>query len=288
MKALTGMSYQEFKVLEPNFKHVMFEHFNSRPRERAVGGGRKGALVDYSGKLFFILFYLKVYPTYDVAGFMFGVDRSQCCLWFQTYLPLLEKALGRTIQLPKRKIRSVEEFFEAFPECKDLFIDGTERRTQRPKKSKNQRKLYSGKKKAYTRKNIIACDEKRKILLISSTKGGRVHDIKQFKKWQLGGSIPKHVALWGDKGFIGVGQSLRRGSDSITPQRKPRGKELSPEQRQENKTISGLRMVVEHAIGGIKRFGSMYNVYRNKKGQDDQMVLVCSGLWNLHLQYATC
>lgn len=288
MQALTGMSTKAFKALEPIFSEIMFEYFNNKPRQRAVGGGRKGALGDYSGKLFYILFYLKAYPTYDIAGFIFGADKSQCCTWTKEYLPLLEKALGRTIQLPKRKIRSVEEFFEMFPECKDLFVDGTERRTQRPKKAKNQQKLYSGKKKAYTRKNIIACDENRRILFVSPTKGGRVHDLKQFKKWQLGEGIPKHVTLWGDKGFIGVSQSLRHGSPVVTPHKKPRGKEMSLEQRQDNKVISGIRMVVEHAIGGIKRFGSMSNVYRNKKGQDDQMILVCSALWNLHLQYAAC
>jgi hypothetical protein len=288
MRALTGMNIKEFKVLEPIFNQIMFEYFNNKPRKRAVGGGRKGALRDYSGKLFYILFYLKAYPTYDVAGFIFGADRSQCCSWTQEYLPLLEKALGRTIQLPKRKIRSVEEFFEIFPECKDLFVDGTERRSQRPKKAKKQEKLYSGKKKAHTRKNIIACDENRRILLVSPTKGGRVHDIKQFKKWQVGESIPKHVALWCDKGFTGVGQSLRHDGPVVTPHKKPRGKELSSEQREDNKIICGIRMVVEHAIGGVKRFGSMSQVYRNKKGQDDQMILICSALWNLHLQYATC
>ena len=287
MKALTGMSIEEFKALEPIFNEIMYEHFNNKPRQRAVGAGRKGALVNYSGKLFYILFYLKAYPTYDVAGFIFGADRSQCCVWTQDYLPLLEKTLGRTIQLPKRKIRSVEEFFDAFPECKDLFADGTERRAQRPRKAKNQKKLYSGKKKTYTRKNIIVCDEKRRILLVSPTKGGRVHDIKQFKKWQLGESIPKEVALWGDKGFTGVGQSLRHNGPAVTPHKKPRGKEMSQEQSQDNKVISGLRMVVEHAIGGIKRYGSMSNIYRNKKGQDDQMILICAGLWNFHLQCAT-
>lgn len=288
MKAATGMSIKEFKLLEPTFNKIVYEYFNNKPRQRAVGAGRKGALVDYSGKLFFILFYLKAYPTYDIAGLMFGADRSRCCNWAQDCLPLLEKALGRTVQLPKRKIHSMEEFFEMFPEGKDLFVDGTERRTQRPKKNKKQLKRYSGKKKTHTRKNLVACDEKGRILLVSPTKDGKIHDIKQFKKWQLGEYIPKDVVLWTDKGFIGVEKSLRHDNHVMIPHKKPRGKELTSEQRQENKVISGIRIVVEHAIGGIKRFSSMSATYRNKKGQDDKMISLCAGLWNFHLQYATC
>jgi hypothetical protein len=35
---------------------------------------RKGAIGNTKSKLFFILFYLKVYPTFDLAGFVFGTD----------------------------------------------------------------------------------------------------------------------------------------------------------------------------------------------------------------------
>ena len=37
------------------------------------------------------------------------------------------------------------------------------------------------------------------------------------------------------------------------PTKKPKGKELTPEQKQKNKEISSFRILVEHAIGGVKR-----------------------------------
>ncbi len=40
-------------------------------------------------------------------------------------LPVLTKTLGNELVLPKRKISSPEEFFELFPEAKEVFIDGT-------------------------------------------------------------------------------------------------------------------------------------------------------------------
>ena len=91
-------------------------------------------------KLFYILLYLKIYPTFDVAGFLFDTDRSRTCRWVQQYLPVLEKTLGKTCDLPKRKIRSVEEFLKEFPEVKDVLIDGTEGRINRPTNPKNQKK----------------------------------------------------------------------------------------------------------------------------------------------------
>jgi len=45
-------------------------------RKRAVGGGRRHTLKTPTDKLFFILFYLKCYPTFDLAGLLYGVDRA--------------------------------------------------------------------------------------------------------------------------------------------------------------------------------------------------------------------
>ena len=70
----------------------------------------------------------------------------------------------------------------------------------------------------------------------------------------------------------------------MRPIKRMPGKKLTDEQKQENRVISGLRMVVENAIAGIKRFGSLTQVYRNHKGQDDSYMVIASGLWNYHLQ----
>lgn len=71
----------------------------------------------------------------------------------------------------------------------------------------------------------------------------------------------------------------------MMPHKKPKGKDLTPEQKKENKIIAAIRIIVEHAIAGIKRFAVMANTYRNKKGQDDSMIQLCAALWNFHLQY---
>lgn len=84
MKSLTGLSIEKFKELVPYFEKVLLEDKKQRiksdiNRVRAEGGGKKHTLGSVEAQLFYILFYLKVYPTFDVAGFIFDVNRSQSC-----------------------------------------------------------------------------------------------------------------------------------------------------------------------------------------------------------------
>ncbi len=160
MKVSTGMSKRGFEDLLETFVEVLKqEQMSQERRKRKIGGGRNGKIEDPRQKLFFILLYVKTYPTFDLAAIIFDSSKSRTNEWFLQILPILEKTLGRKCVLPKRKISSREEFLQSFPELKDIFIDVTERLIQRPQSPKNQKKNYSGKKKKHTRKNTIACDK---------------------------------------------------------------------------------------------------------------------------------
>lgn len=284
MKALTGLSYQEFANLIPSFEKAYLDEQRHKPnRQRKVGGGKKGKLPTTESKLFFILFYIKTYPTFDVLGFMTDRDRGKCCRSVHMLLKALKKALGREIVLPERKIHSVEDFLEKFPEAKDIFFDGTERRIQRPKNKKRQTKLYSGKKKANTRKNVIVSDENKRILFLSPSKSGRRHDKRIIDKSTL--KIPDSVGKWADTGFQGLDKLY---DNVVMPKKGTKKNPLSKEERENNKIISSFRVVVEHALAGIKRFRVLADTLRNKIGLFDDMVMeVCSGLWNYHLRYSS-
>ena len=151
LKSLTGLSIEKFKELASYFEVLLAEESakksKSVKRQRAVGGGNKHTLDTAEEKLFYILFYIKTYPTFDMAGFIFNVNRSQTNRWMHALLPLLEKALDRRVVLPKRQIQSMEEFMQLFPDVQDVFVDATERRVQRPQDDTKQNRLYSGKKK---------------------------------------------------------------------------------------------------------------------------------------------
>lgn len=163
LKSLCGVKRSEFEYLCGDFGRLEEASRQSRQvqeRQRAVGGGRRGCLSTPEEKLFFILLYVRVYPTQELAAFLFGgVHKSQISRWVKWYLPILEAVLGYKAVLPARKIQSVEEFNRLFPGLDDVFVDGTERQVPRPKDPKNAKRRYSGKKREHTRKNIVMCDE---------------------------------------------------------------------------------------------------------------------------------
>jgi hypothetical protein len=45
-----------------------------------------------------------------------------------------------------------------------------------------------------------------------------------------------------------------------------------------------LRMPIENVFAGLKRMNCLYNVYRNRNGQDDKFIFLAAGLWNLILE----
>lgn len=287
MKALTGVSIKEFQELAKTFAKALEELDNRPDRKRRKGGGKHHTLGSAEEKLFFILFYLKCYATFDVFAFFYSVVRSQPCRWVGQYLPVLERALGREVVLPVRKIESIEEFMRLFPNVKDVFIDGTERSIQRPKDPEKQKQNYSGKKKRHTRKNLVMSDRKKRILLLGDTHEGKRHDKKACDQEAIVDPLPPDdVTAWLDCGFQGIGRDHPRVKIKI-PKKKPKGGKLTEEEKEYNREISRVRIIVENALAGVKRYRVVYDVFRNKrKGMDDQVMLVACGLWNYHLKMA--
>jgi hypothetical protein len=134
-KALFGLDGEKMRKLGEDVERLWAQKLEKRKgRKRAVGGGRKGEVPSGMAKAALVLFYLKVYPTFDLLSAISGIDRSGCCRWVHLLMPLLEEALKQKLMLPKRKIRTMAEFREAFPQAKEVIVDGMERPRQRPKK----------------------------------------------------------------------------------------------------------------------------------------------------------
>jgi hypothetical protein len=82
-KSLTGLARSDFERLVESFseslEEIKLENYqqNRHTRNRKPGGGQKGKLSTPKDKLFFILYYLKVYPTFDNLGFIFGLSFSK-------------------------------------------------------------------------------------------------------------------------------------------------------------------------------------------------------------------
>lgn len=286
-KSLTGLTVFEFNNLVSDFSWNYHEYEAKRIKERVrkLGGGRESKIETIEEKLFYVLFYLKTYPTFDMASFYVGFARSKAHKWAHILFPILEQTMKRKFVLPQRKISSREEFEKLYPEVKEVFTDGIERSIERSKNKKKQNKTYSGKKKTHTRKSIVVSDRKRRILVVTKQKSGRRHDKRLADKQSIFEHIPKDVSIMADTAFVGEEKAH---SLIYIPKKKPRGRELTLDEKEMNKLISSYRVIVEHAIGGMKRLKCMSEKLRNRKSFiDDTFLLLSAGIWNYHIQSST-
>jgi hypothetical protein len=150
-RAFTGLDQAEFeKLLTPftlAYHAYMYEHHvRKKARKRRYGGGRKPRLATMEDKLFFILFYCKVYPLQEVMAFLFETSQGRVNEWIHQLSTILQMALGKVRALPERDPKNLEQTL-ALCVSVDFIIDGTERRIQRPQDPIAQQEKYSGKKK---------------------------------------------------------------------------------------------------------------------------------------------
>ena len=162
MKALTGVNKDEFVFLVDLFKEIDLkikeEEYEERKQKdknsRPYSVWAKAKLDTYEKKIFFLLCYLKTYPTFDVLSFWFWMWRSTACENMHSQLLILLRLLQELWISPKRKIETSEDLKEAFSwDIATLILDWTERKHFRHKDNEKQKKHYSGKKN-YTQRKI--------------------------------------------------------------------------------------------------------------------------------------
>ena len=90
--------------------------------------------------------------------------------------------------------------------------------------------------------------------------------------------FPEGTVLDKDTGYQGYEPA---GVKTYQPKKKPKGGELTEEEKEENRLLSKLRVVVEHVIGGVKRLHIVKDVFRNKKEDFEDLVMeIACGLHN--------
>ena len=100
-----------------------------------------------------------------------------------------------------------------------------------------------------------------------------------------GYTLPAGSYLYQDKGFQGF---FIPGITIFQPKKTPPGGELTPPEKEINRRISSIRIRIEHAIGGVKRYRIVKDKIRLlKDGMLDTIMETCGGLHNFRLQYRT-
>ncbi len=282
-RAMTSLDAAEFLELSNVFETAWHEYRDQQLREKDQQekpiGGRRPVLLQIEDKLFFILFYLKLYPLQEIIAYLFGMSQSQSNYWIHTLSQVLKMALERDGFLPQRMQDELKDLLEqeTGQDIQDMALDGTERRRQRPKEDEAQKLFYSGKKKAHTVKNVIVVGvNDRQIKYLGSTHEGKKHDKKIVDEEEP--KFPEGTPLYQDSGLQGYHPD---GVIIFQPKKKPRHGELTTEEKEGNRLISSVRVVVEHVISGIKRCRILKDVFRNTKEKFDDLAMeIACGLHN--------
>jgi hypothetical protein len=141
-------------------------------------------------------------------------------------------------------------------------------------------------------KNTVMALPDKFIVFRGRTLSGQHHDYSMVKQ-----ELPPELAWFTEinilvaLGYLGIPADYR-GDQIEIPAKKPRkskkkpNPQLSAVQKAANTALSQVRIFVEHAIGGMKRYNLLVHGFRNRKANfEDDVIGVCAGLWNFVLSY---
>ena len=301
--AITSLQVEEFDLLLGVFTNrwrQWYKHHDFRmkrrnkPRSARATQAPTQTLATDLDKLFFILYIFKNNPLQQLAAATFDMDQGQVSKWIKILSPILVSAIKDLHLQPARDMEELVRLFRDRKEHDDidqhdtqvqtLNVDVTERPISRSVDYEAQRKDYSGKQKQHTAKNTVICDEYQFIHFLGSTWRGAIHDKKMIEQ-----EIPdwstldmEHIWLTKDSGYQGYDPD---GVIVLEPFKALRNRPLTDLKKQINSCISSIRIVVEHAIGGIKRLRLVSEKWRlGAEQRIDQAMYIAAGLHNLQIK----
>jgi len=285
---LTGLTVPLFDrlvtELTPAFHAARRAGLDRPDRRRAIGGGDTFDLGP-ADQLLAAVVWLRHYPTEEVLGFLFGVSDSTARRAVRRCLPVLEAAGRDTMRMPdpgRGRRTKLPALLRDTPGLA-VIVDTFEQRVQRPKR--RQRAYYSGKKKAHTLKSQVAVDEESgRFADIADSRPGPWADLKVLKRSGLRRRLPPGVGVLGDLAFVGVAEWHPQGLGAA-PRRKPRGRPRPPEDVRYNRAFARRRIVVEHAIGRLRRYQALTQPDRHHRRLHTARVRAAAGLVNRLLDH---
>lgn len=288
-----GIKLDKFLILVKRMQKIWTQaetkRLSNKARKRAIGAGRKYKLESTQEKVVLILMFYRHNITHEVLGFVFGLDASNITRLINKILPIFEQSADPSLKTYLKKIKSCSEkisdpfeFFAKYPNLKTLRVDATEQRRSRPQNKELRKKVYSGKKKIFANKTQILIDEKLKILDVSKSYSGSIHDKKIFDLENTARKIPFKSILLADLGYLGVPKE-HPDKNIVLPYKKLRGQQkLSAVQKKFNRLHSRDRVSVEHVIRRVKVFKICSDIYRGKEEKYNQIFRNVVALVNLN------
>lgn len=225
-------------------------------RQRQVGGGRKRLLKPYQ-EVLLVLLYLRHNVAFCVVGMLFGVSADVAENTFHEIVGVLKDVCPANRWEAEKRWTKQEPSWKP-DEIDQVIVDSFETPVPRPSLEPKQRALYSGKKKDHTLKTEILTNIDGDILDVDAGHRGPKSDKKLHEQSVVAQQFPNAVVK-ADLGYQGL-------AGSQLPHKKPRGGELSVEQKAENRAFSSVRVRVEPSIRRVKAFRIVRDEYRLATG----------------------
>ena len=129
-------------------------------------------------------------------------------------------------------------------------------------------------------KNLLLINAPLTILFLSETTEGRVHDKRMADATPY--PLPAGSQLLQDLGFLAF--TLPE-VETLMPTKKPRGQELTPEQKAAHQVLACRRVRIEHVNSRVKRCRIVKDTLRLvKKGVRDLVMEICCALHNFRVR----
>ncbi|WP_226890096.1 IS5 family transposase [Nostoc sp. MG11] len=273
------MTYEKVKNLKPEeFKRLcgvhpetfsqMTEIVRSRSQTKLKTG--RPSKLSMEDQLLMALEYWREYRTYFHIGQSWGVNESTAYRIIRKIEDIL--VASRAFSLPGKK-----KLFSSDYQVEVVVVDVTESPIERPKKK--QKKFYSGKKKRHTLKSQVVVAQNTGEILCTAHGKGKEHDFRIFKSSKL--PLREDIECLGDKGYQGIHKVHAK---SRIPKKKPRGGELSREDKKSNQELAKIRVVGEHINRKLKVFKILSDRYRNRRKRFGLRFNLIAGLYNYELR----
>ncbi len=283
----TGLTPQQFDELldaiEALYERAEHERLENPTPLRARGAGRRFNL-ELPKRLLMSLMYFRLYVTQTLLGYLFDLDSSNvdreinggmllALLAEALPVPARDEPLSDLLLLVAReeadsssssssgggggkrkrkgkKIGTLEELLERYPQFEEVFIDATEQELPKPKDEGRRKELYSGKRKRHTAKMRVLSTRNRLVLRLCRHVPGRVSDHLLLRATGVMRKIPEGVVVRVDKAYEGLEEEYPNVRVQ-EPRKARRGRPLTVLEKIYNRSMSTLRIPVEHARSGI-------------------------------------
>jgi hypothetical protein len=286
MTGLRGNEWEELlHSILPRFADAEEQRLSRAKRQRDLGGGDKPSLAAREQILLSII-WLRLYPTHDVLGFLFGISQPTVGRYLQHVLPVLEQMGCDTMRLPdpgRKRRRKLPELLQDIPEIY-VVVDTFEQTIQRPKHASERDAYYSGKKRSHTLKSQVAVQsETGYIAHVSNSVAGRHADITLLQNSGLLPDLPEGVGCLCDSAYQGIAKLHPLGR---SPFKRLGGHALplTDDQLAYNHAFASQRIVVENTLCRMRCFQSLTQRDRQHRRQHTSRVCAVAGLVNHCLQ----